>query len=203
MKFKLVFCLLLATNLINKSTCLAQSATYNLDLAKSKLYWKGTKKVGTAHLGFIWFKSGKLTTDDSGKPVGGDFVIDMTTMRSTDHPIAKDNKEVNDRLFGDEFFSVKAYPTSAIKIINISLTGSVDQYKVTGDLTIKNATHRITFTAMVKPAGKRLIATADFSIDRIKWGIHERPDPGVMWSLQNVMMTDEIPIRLYLELVKN
>lgn len=201
MKLKLFFCLLSFMFFLNATSCPAQSATYNLDIVKSKLYWKGTNKVGTAHVGLILFKAGMLITSDTGAPTGGNFVIDMNSMRSTDHPLPQDNKKVNDELKSDMFFSVPSYPTSTINITGIIPADTTNLYTVTGNLTIKNITQKVSFKALIKHTGNRLKATAAFSIDRIKWGIHERPNPNVMWSLQNALMSDDIPIRLDLEFV--
>lgn len=183
--------------------CLAQSALYSLDINKSKLFWAGTKTVGTKHVGYILFKSGTLNTDAAGKPVTGDFIIDMKTMRSTDNPLPKDNQKVNDELGSDSFFSVDAYPETRMKVTAIRPTGVADQYTVAGNLTIKGITWPINFLANIKPAANKFTATAEFKIDRLKWNIHHKPDEGAMWKIQNVMISDEIPIRLKLEFGKN
>ncbi|QKJ30164.1 YceI family protein [Mucilaginibacter mali] len=205
MKRRNLFYLLLAVITLNlhQKKCFGQASTYLLDISKSKLFWQGTKTVGSKHTGTILFKAGSLSTDAGGKFNTGNFIMDMNSISSNDHQQKKDNQEVDEQLKGESFFSVAGYPTSAINVIRIDATGTPDQYKVTGNLTIRNITRQITFNAVIKQAVNRVKATAEFTIDRIKFGIHEKPNPNIMWSLQNAILSDDIPIRLNLEFVKN
>ena len=55
-------------------------AINNVDLASSIMTWKGTKPTG-AHDGTIAFKESSLVLDN-GKITGGEFIIDMNTIKN-------------------------------------------------------------------------------------------------------------------------
>jgi|FLOH01.1.fsa_nt_gi polyisoprenoid-binding protein YceI len=109
---------------------------------KSSVEWKGSK-IGGEHEGYIQLKSGsfKLKND---KIVGGNFVIDMTTITNTDIENEKYNKKLVGHLKSDDFFGVEKFPTA-----NFVVTSSTEfkdgKATITGDLTIKGITESISF----------------------------------------------------------
>ena len=130
---------------------------------KSKVVWKGYKVTGS-HEGTIAIKSGFLNFD-ADKLTGGEFVIDMTTINTTDLQGEYKGK-LDGHLKSGDFFDVAAYPTAKLVFVKVKATGK-NAYKVTGDLTIKGKTNPITFTISVY--GNK--ATAALKIDRAKYDI--------------------------------
>jgi polyisoprenoid-binding protein YceI len=130
---------------------------------KSKVVWKGYKVTGS-HEGIIAIKSGSLTFDGN-KLVGGEFVIDMTTISSTDLEGEYKGK-LDGHLKADDFFGVENHPTSSLVFTNVTASGK-NAYSVTGDLTIKGKTNPITFTISIY--GNK--ATTSLKIDRTKYDI--------------------------------
>lgn len=116
----------------------------NVDTSTSALSWKGTKPTG-AHNGTVMIKDGDLLVEE-GKIKGGEFVIDMSSIKVLD--IAAD-KEGNGKLVGHltsaDFFDVAKYPTSKFVITNVEDKG--DKIHVTGNLTIKDVTKSIIIPA--------------------------------------------------------
>lgn len=129
---------------------------------ESKVTWKGYKITGE-HEGTINLKEGKLTFNDD-KLTGGHFVMDMTSINTTDL-----EGEYKDKLDGHlksaDFFGTESHPTATLKITNVEAKGNT--YTVTGDLTIKNITNPVTFNMDVKDNA----ATATVKIDRTKFDI--------------------------------
>lgn len=184
----------------------AQSATYQLDVKQSKLFWKGTKTVGSKHYGFMLFNASWLRTNAGGLPTDGMFTINMNSITSTEHEKETANQKVSTELKGPAFFEVSKYPTTRMAVKRILPTGNTHQFRVEGDLTIKSATHPIIFYALIKQKGNTLTADANLTIDRVKWGIHQdKPTSATdqfFSAIKDKMIEDEIPIALKLVFVK-
>ena len=184
----------------------SQSATYQLDVRQSRLFWKGTKTIGTKHYGYLLFNSGLLRIDAAGKPSDGMFSIKMKSMKSTEHKDDAKNKGIENELNGNAFFETSKYPISTITVNNILPTPVASQFRVEGDLTIKKTRKPITFLATIKQNGNVLSASANLTIDRVKWGIHQEKAESLsdqfFARLKDKMIEDEIPIQLRLIFVK-
>ncbi len=180
--------------------------TYQLDVKKSKLFWKGTKTIGTKHFGFLLFNSGWLHTNAAGKLNDGMFSMNMNSIKSTEHEKEEKNKGVERELRGSAFFETIKYPAASITVKSIFLTEQPEHYKVEGNLTIKGSTHPIVFVATIKQSGTLLKATANLTINRVKWGIHETSEVSAtdrfFSNIKDNMIADEIPIVLNLVFVK-
>jgi len=137
--------------------------------AKSTISWVG-KKVTGQHTGTINFKEVNWKFDRSGALQSGDFVVDMTTITVTDlEGEMKGNLEGH--LASADFFGVEKFPTSSFTTTAVKSLGR-GSYEVTGDLTIKDITHPLTFTAQIEGThdGKHH-ATAEVVVDRAKYDI--------------------------------
>ncbi|MEO1486242.1 MAG: YceI family protein [Bacteroidota bacterium] len=131
--------------------------------SESTITWKAYKVTGS-HVGTISLKSGSLEFDGD-KLAGGEFVVDMTTINTTDLTGDYKNK-LDGHLNSDDFFAVASNPTSSMVFTKVESTGK-NAYKVTGDLTIKGITKPITFAVSVY--GSK--ATATLKVDRTKYDV--------------------------------
>ena len=129
----------------------------------STLTWKGYKVTGS-HTGTIGIQSGHLEFDGD-KLVGGEFVVDMPTLISTDLSGGGKTK-LEGHLKSDDFFGVEKFPTSKLVFTKVKATGK-NAYKVTGDMTIKGITKKVTFEVSI--FGSK--ATADLTIDRSEFDV--------------------------------
>lgn len=130
---------------------------------KSKVVWKGYKVTGS-HEGTIAIKSGSLTFEGD-KLIGGEFVIDMTTINTTDLE-GQSKGNLDGHLKSDDFFGVANYPTATLIFKDVKATGK-NAYSVTGDLTIKGKTNPAMFTISIY--GNK--ATASLKVDRTKYDV--------------------------------
>ena len=89
------------------------------DAAATVIDWKGDKIVGSFHVGTIDLKGGWLTVDGTSV-TGGEFIVDMNSIKNSD---VKDEK-MRERLIGhlksDDFFGVEKYPLSKLVITGSS-----------------------------------------------------------------------------------
>ncbi|WP_339715450.1 YceI family protein [uncultured Kriegella sp.] len=135
-------------------------------VSESTVTWKAYKVTGSHH-GTIDLKEGALEFDGD-KLVGGEFLVDMTTLVSTD--MEGDGKgKLEGHLKSDDFFSVEKHETSKLVFTNVKSTGK-NSYEVTGDLTIKGMTKPVTFDVSVY--GSK--ATATMKVDRTEYDIKFR-----------------------------
>lgn len=132
-------------------------------ISESKVVWKGYKVTGS-HEGTIDIKSGTLSFDGD-KLVGGEFVIDMNTINTTDLEGEYKGK-LDGHLKADDFFGVANHPTASLVFKKVKASGK-NAYDVTADLTIKGITHPIDFTISIY--GNK--ATASVKVDRTKYDI--------------------------------
>lgn len=157
---------------------------------KSKVVWKGYKVTGS-HEGNISIESGHLVFDNE-KLVGGEFVIDMSTITVTDIEGGMKAK-LEGHLKSDDFFGVANNPKATLVLTNVSeLSGNV--YSITGDLTIKGKTNAISFELSLD--GNK--ATTSLKIDRTKFGI-EYKSASFFESLKDKAISDEFDLVTNLE----
>lgn len=142
-------------------------AVLKVNTTDSKVVWTGEKIAGT-HTGTITLSQGDLQMDGN-KLTGGSFVIDMTSIVDTD--LTGEYKEkLEGHLKSDDFFGVAIYPTSTFKITSVKSTGA-NKYDVTGDITIKGVTEKISFPTEVAINGGKVTATSKITVDRSKFNV--------------------------------
>jgi polyisoprenoid-binding protein YceI len=141
----------------------AHVTTFTVDPAASTIVWTGYKVTGQ-HTGNVTVKNGKLLVDH-GRFTGGSFEIDMTTITCTDLQGGGATKLVN-HLKSDDFFGVEKYPMAKYVITRVIPTDTKGNYKIIGDLTIKEKTKEVRFNANLAEANNQLTATAKIVVDR-------------------------------------
>ena len=160
----------------------------------SRLMWVGSK-LTSSHQGEINLKSGELEIKD-GKLVGGQFVIDMTSIKNTDIEDEESRNKLEKHLKDEDFFGVDKHPESKIKITK-AVSVNKEDYKITADLTIKEITHSISFSANVKIDNDAFLATSIIKFDRTKWDIKYN-SKSFFEDLGDYMILDEIELKLFL-----
>lgn len=148
----------------------AQAAeVYKIDTKSSTVTWKGTKKVGSFHVGGISVKEGDVSVD-KGQLTGGNVVIDMTTITNEDVKDPEYNKKLVGHLSTEDFFNAAKYPTSLFKVTSVTAKGK-NEVLVKGDLTMIGKTNPIEFPAKVTIEKGTVTGEAKVKIDRTKWGL--------------------------------
>lgn len=140
----------------------------SIDTTNSKVVWTASKVTGT-HTGTVKVESGALKLDQ-GKLVGGDFTIDMTSIDCTDL-----QGEWKDKLVGHlksaDFFGTDKYPTAKFVITRAIPLDTKGNYKVIGNITIKETTKEIKFNAAVTETAGKATATAKITLDRTDFDV--------------------------------
>jgi polyisoprenoid-binding protein YceI len=164
---------------------------YKVDVEKSSLTWVGKKLTGS-HNGTIDLQSGSLIFNDK-KLAGGNFTINMATIKDADK-----SEKLEGHLKADDFFGVDKFATSAFVIKKIANTGA-NTANVTGNLTIKGVTNSITFPATITwNADGSVTATAEkVIVDRTKFGIKFR-SKGMFPDVGDKMIYDDFELAIKL-----
>jgi len=165
--------------------------SYKVDPAKSTLTWLGKKMTGS-HKGTIDLQSGDLLFNGK-KLAGGNFAINMTTIKDEDK-----SANLEKHLKADDFFGADKFATSTFVIKKVA-AGKGNAINVTGDLTIKGVTNSITFPATVAwNTDGTVTATAEkVVVDRTKYGIKYR-SKGMFPDIGDKMIYDDFELAIKL-----
>lgn len=165
MKYSVLFFAAMAMSLISFNTAKVEIA--KVDLEASTVEWKASKVTGK-HNGTIDIKDGDLTFTD-GVLSGGTFTMDMTTIACTDLDGAMAGK-LDGHLKSADFFGVEEYPTSTLVIKNVYSRGTMGEYKVVADITIKGTTKEVKFNTMLKDGSAKSTIVLDRTDYNVKYG---------------------------------
>ena len=141
------------------------SLNVDIDTEASQVIWKGYKVTGS-HEGTVAVKNGNLDFTD-GVLTGGSFMIDMTSLKATDGASAR----LEGHLKSDDFFGVEKFPTASFNITKVVSRGTPGDYRITGDLTIKETTKTIRFNTTLTEEMGKYTAKADLTIDRTDFDV--------------------------------
>ena len=133
-----------------------------VDTDQSVINWVGYKVTGQ-HEGTITLQEGVLEFNGD-QLTGGSFIMDMTSINTTD--IQGDyKKKLDGHLKSNDFFGVEKHKKATLVFKSVSKNET--NYTIVGDLTIKGITNKITFDLTVS----KNTATTTLQIDRTKFGI--------------------------------
>ncbi|MEX2216672.1 MAG: YceI family protein [Phycisphaeraceae bacterium] len=136
--------------------------TGGIDAAASKITFVGSKDEGKHNGGFKTL-TGSVTFDAAALDKAAISVeIDATSLWS-------DDDKLTGHLKGADFFDVNAQPKAGFKSTLIEKTG--EAYTLTGDLTIKGKTNKITAPATITSEGGKTTIKTSFKINRFDYGI--------------------------------
>ncbi len=159
----------------------ASAAVYNVNTEGDEIAWEGYKtfNIGDAHNGTIQVTDGNFKVEE-GALVGGEFTIDMATIKSLD---LAENQEYAAKLEGHlkspDFFAVDSFPTAKFVITGAEAAAAEDTtgatHYVTGNLTLKGISKSITIPAEVQMNDQEVsFSTPEFVIDRSQWDVRFR-----------------------------
>jgi len=160
--------LLAAVFAVSTITGAIAADTYKVDPSASKVTYVG-KKVTGEHTGNVNVKSGNLVVDGD-KLTGGEVVVDMNTLTSTDLTDKDYNIKYVTHMKSPDFFNVEKYPESKLVIKNSKKTDK--GLEVNGDLTMIGQTKPVTFTVTDwKNTGSQVSGKSTLVLDRTLWGL--------------------------------
>jgi len=151
-----------------------EDGQFPIDLEESRIEWTG-RNLLNRHWGTLKLTSGNITVA-GGKPVSGEFIIDMNSIQCIDLKGNDSHDVLIQHLKSDDFFDVGSYPECRVSIISSELIQNASQGSpnLNLDLNIRLKDVRsmisVKSTAGITPEGK-LAAQASFSFDRTMWDV--------------------------------
>ena len=175
----------------------ATGGEFNINTNVSVIEWKGSKPTGTHH-GTINLQDGSFIVNGTTIE-GGKAVIDMTSIQ--DHDLEGDMKaNLENHLKGTvegkegDFFDTTKFPTALFEITEIS--EAEGKTMVSGNLTMKDKTHNITFPAVINHSENSVeIKSEPFTIDRTLWGVNYGSKT-IFDNLGDKFINDEIELTI-------
>lgn len=143
-------------------------AKFQIQTSSSTVNWTGKKVLGL-HTGSINIANGFIDIIDNAI-AGGEIQIDMTSIVITDIEDKKTHDEFLAHLLNDDFFSVDQFKTAKLTITGSSKI-EANKFKIDGNLTIKDITHPLSFTATAEVFTDFLHSLGEIVIDRTLYNI--------------------------------
>ena len=170
-----------------------------LDTSKSQVMWKGTKVFKSdMHAGTINVKSGFVTME--GMMIkGGEIVIDMNSMVTTDKMSEKAKGNLIAHLKNDDFFATDKHPEAKFTIKSVAKKGKAQVVK--GELMIRGKKGMVEVPMMVKKDGSTMMASGTMKFDRTKFDVKYNSKslfPNLVKSAKDKVIDDMIEIKLSL-----
>jgi polyisoprenoid-binding protein YceI len=155
--------------------------TYSVDRSKSSVRALGAKVTATHPIDFPDYTAS--VSLDGEKVAAIAYEVQMATLTS-DHP------RLTEHLKNEDFFDVPKHPTSSFSSTSIAEGGEGEgvTHTVTGDLTIRGATKRVSFPATLTVDGSSVQAQAEFVIDRQDFAVTYPGQPDNLVQ-DNVVLT--------------
>ncbi len=148
----------------------AAPAQKMIDTTASTLNWTGSKEfIGDKHTGTVALSNGFLTVDGE-KITGGEFTIDMTSIKNTDLTDASLNGKLVGHLKSPDFFDVATYKDAKFVITKVTAKSATEQI-FEGNATIRGKTGPVKIPATVKKEGNVYVATGRIELDRTKFDV--------------------------------
>ena len=161
----------------------AKELAYEIDTEKSNITWRGYNLKIKEHTGELKFKNGNLKL--KGEQItGGELVVDMTTMSTTDQNYNADHSSDNliGHLSSKDFFDVANFPVASVV------------FKGGGKviLSVRDKTNDETYTdlTMEEADGVKVI-TGKLEFDRQKYGVAYK-------GLKDNAVSDDIELEVVL-----
>lgn len=195
----LIFTLMLS-GILSTGFMVTNKVTYTVSTQESTITWNG-KKITYNHTGTIQLASGELIFDDQ-LLTGGNFVIDMTTLKDLDLEDKRKNDKLTGHLKSEDFFNVEEFPRATFEITSVTAEETEKgNFMITGNLTIKGITHPNSFPSKITMSGSMVHVKAAIVFDRSKYNI--RYGSGSFFdNLGDKIIYDDIEIGIELVALK-
>jgi len=167
---------------------------YEVNTEESSIEWQGFKPTGS-HKGTINIESGTFTTND-GKIQSGSFVIDMSSIKESE-----DNGRLEGHLKSADFFDVAKFPSASFEITGLEEKDG--NTMLSGNLTIKDITHNVTFPVTITNEDDTLTLSSEvFTIDRSKWNVRYG-SKSFFDDLKDKFINDDIELKIVIKAKKS
>lgn len=195
-KLRLSLLLIIGLLSVMSMQALAQEGNaFKIDTKKSVLDWEGHRFFGGMHTGNISLASGSVQVE-SGRLVGGTFLIDMNSIKVTDIE-GEAAERLTAHLKTEDFFDAANFPQAQLKLNHIDYA-SDNLAAVVAEITIRGISQQISFPATIHVEDQTFHAVAkgirvDRTVHGSKYGsIHFFRDLGRKLVADEIVLNVEI-----------
>lgn len=174
-----------------ETTTASAPTTYVVDTDVSNVMWRGVMLGVKEHSGNLKFKPGSTLQVQDGQVVGGELIVDMSTIEATDDWTYTEDysrEKLVGHLSSADFFDVASHPEARIML------GAQNDTSIPGELTVRGETSAETVTDVnVRGDGQVVKASGKLTFDRQKYN--------VAWSTgaQDMVLSDDIELTVELK----
>jgi len=156
------------------------AAGYTVVKAKSSIGFVG-RKVTLDHEGSFADFTGSVSIDE-GRSASVNFTVKMAS-------VVVEPEKLRGHLMSADFFDVEKHPAATFKSTAITESAEGGTHTVTGDLTLRGVTRKISFPATLKAEGATAHGMSEFKINRKDFGI-------VYPGMPDDLIADDVLIKL-------
>ena len=169
------------------------AAKYVVIVEESTIEWQGFKPTGS-HKGQIKITNGEFFANDQGITKGS-FTIDMSSINESEN-----NGKLEGHLKSADFFDIANYPTAKFELTGLDLVE--ENTLMSGNLTVKDKTNKITFYVSLSSEGNEYTISSDtFKIDRSKWDVRYG-SKSFFDDLKDKFINDDIELKITIKAKK-
>ncbi len=152
------------------AVALAAPAQKMIDTTASTINWTGGKEfLSDKHSGTVALSNGFLTVDGD-KITGGEFTVDMDSIKNTDLSDAAMNAKLVGHLKSADFFDVANHKEAKFVITKVTAKTATEQ-TFEGNATIRGKTAAVKIPVTVKKDGAVMMASGKLELDRTKFDV--------------------------------
>lgn len=171
-----------------------KDGNYLLSKNESIITWKVDFSIGTkGHEGTLSLLSGNVMFK-GGLIQGGNFVIDMTSVKATDIT-GQGAKDLEEHLRDKDFLSTAEFPKGFFTVLKSeSIKGR--KVSVSGYLILKGISNTIILPAGITETNTSIIIKSELTVNRTLWGINYQS--GLFGALKDDAISDNMDVTLNL-----
>ena len=166
------------------------------NLEKSSIGWNAEKVTGK-HNGSVNLISAEIHLDEKGALAGGEFDVDMTSIKVLDME-GEWGEKLEKHLKSEDFFGAEEHSKAEFVITKVFPSEKPGHYSVVGDMTIRGITKETSFQARVSTKDGQTFAKAVVTIDRSQHNVKYR-SASFFDGLGDKMIYDEFKLHVFLQ----
>lgn len=169
---------------------------YQINVETSTLNWEGGKTFipGYTDRGGIKLASGQIGIVD-GQPATGQVVVDMTSITASETSNESGAlSRLVEHLKSDDFFAVATYPTATFSLTGVTAGTGVNQFILTGNLTVRGVTEPIQIPAIITQQNDTVSLVGEATVNRALYGVEFGSDSLLTGLADSAIIDDEFKL---------